>query len=81
MTIADTSDKFKINLNQNLWVLIVSYAAVGLSQRYGFHQLWWMAYIWRGLPAYRWSLASAATPGTTAAANSERVIREPNGLR
>ncbi len=41
----DPTDKFKINLNQNLWGLVISYAAVGLSQRYGFHELWWLAFV------------------------------------
>lgn len=41
----DPTDKFRINLNQNLWGLVISYAAVGLSQRYGFHQLWWLAFV------------------------------------
>ncbi len=41
----DATDKFKINLNQNLWGLIISYSAVGLSQRYGFHELWWLAFV------------------------------------
>jgi len=38
-------DKLNINLNQNLWGIVVSYAAVGLAERYGFHQLWWLAFI------------------------------------
>ena len=41
----DAADKFKINLNQNLWGLIICYSAVGLSQRYGFHELWWLAFV------------------------------------
>jgi len=41
----DVAENFKINLNQNLWGLIVSYATVGLSERYGFHQLWWLAFV------------------------------------
>jgi hypothetical protein len=38
-------DKVDVNLNQNLWGLVVSYVAVGLSQRYGFHELWWLAFV------------------------------------
>ena len=38
-------DMLRINLNQNLWGLVVSYSAVGLSQRYGFHELWWLAFV------------------------------------
>ena len=38
-------DKFNINLNQNIWGLVISYAAVGLSQRFGFHELWWLAFV------------------------------------
>jgi len=38
-------DKIYIKLNQNLWGLLLSYAAVGLSQRYGFHELWWLAFV------------------------------------
>lgn len=38
-------DKFKINLNQNLWGMVVSYVTTGLSQRYGFHELWWLSFV------------------------------------
>ncbi len=38
-------DKVYVKLNQNLWGLVVSYAGVGLSERYGFHQLWWLSFI------------------------------------
>jgi hypothetical protein len=38
-------DKLKINLNQNIWWLIISYSTVGFSQRYGFHELWWLAFV------------------------------------
>ena len=32
-------DQFKINLNQNLWGLIVGLGALGLSERYNLHFL------------------------------------------
>ena len=30
----DISDKFNINLNQNLWVLIIGYLGIGVSEFY-----------------------------------------------
>ena len=32
---ADPSDKFKINLNQNLWGAVVAYSALGASEHWG----------------------------------------------
>jgi len=32
-------DKFKINLNQNLWVLIVSLLSLGISEYFNLHLL------------------------------------------
>ena len=31
---ADPSDKFKINLNQNLWGAVVAYSALGASEHW-----------------------------------------------
>lgn len=32
-------DKFKINLNQNLWVLVVGFLSLGLSEYYDLEKL------------------------------------------
>ena len=32
-------DKFKINLNQNLWVLVVAFLSLGLSEYYDLQRL------------------------------------------
>jgi len=32
-------DKFKINLNQNLWVLVVGFLSLGLSEYYDLQKL------------------------------------------
>jgi hypothetical protein len=37
------ADSFKINLNQNLWGLIVTFAALGLAEQYHLCVLFWMA--------------------------------------
>ena len=38
-------DKFKINLNQNLWVLIVSFLSLGLAEYYDLPKLKCLALI------------------------------------
>lgn len=38
-------DNLNINLNQNLWGLIIAYAALGAAEKFGFHHLWWLAFI------------------------------------
>jgi len=30
----DPTDKFKINLNQNIWIFVVSLAGLGISEKY-----------------------------------------------
>ena len=35
-------DKFYNNLNQNLWGLIVSYTALGISEHWGLKRLGWL---------------------------------------
>lgn len=36
-------EAFKINLNQNLWGLLVSLAALGAAERYQLDSLYWIA--------------------------------------
>jgi hypothetical protein len=38
-------DKFNINLNQNLWVLVVAYAALGAAEHWNLGHLLWLARI------------------------------------
>jgi hypothetical protein len=38
-------DNFKINLNQNVWALVVSYAALGASEYWGLKLLCRFAFI------------------------------------
>jgi thiamine transporter ThiT len=38
-------DKFNVNLNQNLWALLVSYAALGAADHY--HLSWWFLWLAR----------------------------------
>jgi hypothetical protein len=35
--------EFKINLNQNLWVLVVSYSALGMAEHWNLKALFWLA--------------------------------------
>ena len=37
------AENFKINLNQNLWGLIVAFAALGISEYYGLCALFWVS--------------------------------------
>jgi hypothetical protein len=41
-------DSFKINLNQNLWGLIVSYAALGASEYFKLGVLFWFSVVVAG---------------------------------
>jgi hypothetical protein len=41
-------DKFDINLNQNLWGLVVSYAALGVAEHWGLKWLFWPSLIVAG---------------------------------
>jgi hypothetical protein len=38
-------DKVDIKLNQNLWCLVVGFAALGAALHWGLHELFWPAYI------------------------------------
>ena len=39
------TEPFKINLNQNLWGLIVSFSALGLADFYKLSALFWLALV------------------------------------
>lgn len=39
------SDQFKINLNQNLWGLVVGLSALGVAERYGLCTLFWFSVV------------------------------------
>ena len=38
-------DKFNINLNQNLWALVVCYAALGVAEHWKLCALFWLSII------------------------------------
>jgi len=38
-------DKFNINLNQNLWGLVVAYGALGVAEHWGLKRLGCLAFI------------------------------------
>jgi hypothetical protein len=38
-------DKLHINLNQNLWCLVVGFAALGAAERWCLRYLFWPAYL------------------------------------
>ena len=40
---AVTTDQLKINLNQNLWGLVVGFITLGASEHYNLHTLYWFA--------------------------------------
>lgn len=42
---ADILDNLRINLNQNLWGLVISFAALGLAEHYDLKTLFWFAAI------------------------------------
>jgi hypothetical protein len=42
---SNAADPFKINLNQNLWGLIVSFSALGTAEHYNLCTLFWLALI------------------------------------
>lgn len=42
-------ENFKINLNQNIWGLIVSLLALGISEYYDLHTLYWYGLILSGI--------------------------------
>ena len=39
------TESFKINLNQNLWGLIVAFASLGLSEHYQLCTLFWFSVV------------------------------------
>jgi hypothetical protein len=39
------AEAFKINLNQNLWGLVVTFSALGLAEQYHLCTLFWLAVI------------------------------------
>ena len=38
-------DQFKINLNQNLWGLVVSFGALGVAEYHNLRTLFWFAVV------------------------------------
>lgn len=42
---ASPEEQFKINLNQNLWGLIVGLAALGIAEHYQLHTLFWFSVV------------------------------------
>ena len=53
-------DQFKINLNQNLWGLVVGLAALGLAEYYRLGVLFWFAAVVSGLMALSLSVTTVA---------------------
>jgi hypothetical protein len=45
----DPSEKFNINLNQNLWGLVVGLAALGAAEHYNLCKLAWFGFFVSGL--------------------------------
>lgn len=43
MHMAEIVEKFRINLNQNLWGLVVGFAALGTAEYYGLCVLFWFS--------------------------------------
>lgn len=42
---AEATEQFKINLNQNLWGLVVGFIALGAAEHYNLCTLFWFATI------------------------------------
>lgn len=42
---AEATEQFKINLNQNLWGLVVGFIALGAAEHYSLCTLFWFATI------------------------------------
>jgi putative effector of murein hydrolase LrgA (UPF0299 family) len=38
-------DQFKINLNQNLWGLLLSFSGLGVAEHYGLFTLYWFSVV------------------------------------
>ena len=51
-------DQFKINLNQNLWGLVVGLTALGLAEYYRLSVLFWFAAVVSGLMALSLSVTT-----------------------
>jgi len=45
-----SADNFKINLNQNLWVLVVAFIALGASEYYRLCTLFWFGVVLSSQP-------------------------------
>jgi hypothetical protein len=46
---SDPAEKFKINLNQNLWGLIVAFTSLGVAEYFQLHTLFWFGVIASGV--------------------------------
>lgn len=42
---ASPEDQFKINLNQNLWGLVIALLALGTAEYFGLCTLFWFAFV------------------------------------
>lgn len=42
---SEITDTFQINLNQNIWGLLVAYGSLGFSEYYGLCTLFWFSVI------------------------------------
>lgn len=42
---SNPADAFKINLNQNLWGVVVAFGALGLSELYNLKVLFWFSVV------------------------------------
>lgn len=45
MSSQNLAEAFKINLNQNLWGLVIAFAALGLAEHYRLNALFWLSLI------------------------------------
>lgn len=46
-------DKFNINLNQNLWGLIIAFTGLGIAERFGLKWLFWLSlFVSLGMSAF-----------------------------
>ena len=43
------AEQFKINLNQNLWGLVLSFGALGTAERYRLRTLFWFSVVASGI--------------------------------